>query len=80
MEEVFGNGFRALFIFAYWLQTSEPLPADIVHVFRDQHYIFVGIPVEEYRLHARIRSPKWGTVNMPTAEFARRARPLVDWL
>jgi hypothetical protein len=79
-ERVFGVGFRALFVFAYWLQPEADPPPEIVHAYHDQRYVFVGVPLEEYRLHARIRSPKWGTVNLPTAEFARYARPLADWL
>ncbi len=79
-EQVFGVGFGALFIFAYWLQEQAEPPPEIVHGFRDQRYVFVGVPAAEYRLHARVRSPKWGTVNLPAAEFARCARPLADWM
>jgi hypothetical protein len=79
-EGVFGSGFRALFVFAYWLRVDTSPPPEVVHEFRDERYVFVGVPLEEYQLHARVRSPKWGTVNMPTAEFARYARPLADWL
>ena len=79
-EQVFGDGFRALFVFVYWLEPGADPPPEIVHTFRDERYVFVGVPVEEYRLHARQRSPKWGTVNLPTRQFARFARPLADWL
>ena len=79
-EHVFGVDFRALLVFAYWLQVEADPPPEIVHVFRDERYVFAGVPVEDYRMHLRVRSPKWGTVNMPTAEFARHVRPLTDWL
>lgn len=79
-ERVFGAGFRALFVFAYWLRVAADPPAEIVHAFRGERYVFVGVPLEEYQAQARIRSPKWGTVSVPTAEFARYARPLADWL
>jgi len=79
-EEVFGNGFRALLVFAYWIETASDPPAEIVHQYREQRYVFAGVPLDDYRLHARVRSPKWGTVNLPTREFARFVRPLADWL
>jgi hypothetical protein len=79
-EQVFGVGFRALLVFAYWLLAEAEPPLEIVHEFRGERYVFAGVPVEDYALHARVRSPKWGTVNMPTAEFARFVRPLADWL
>lgn len=79
-ETVFGVGFRALLVFAYGLQTEAEPPAEVVHRFRDERYVFAGVPLEVYRMHARVRSPKWGTVNMPTAEFARHVRPLAEWL
>ena len=79
-EQVFGVGFRALFVFAYWLQAAGEPPPEILHEFRDERYVFAGVPVEEYKVHARVRSPKWGTVNLPAAEFARCARPLADWV
>ncbi|MEW6250439.1 MAG: HYExAFE family protein [Planctomycetota bacterium] len=79
-EEVFGEGFRALLVFAYRLECAGAPPAEVVHEFRDARYVFAGIPVREYELHARIRSPKWGTVNVPVAEFARQVRPMAEWL
>ncbi|MBN2448059.1 MAG: HYExAFE family protein [Phycisphaerae bacterium] len=79
-QTVFGEGFRALLVFAYWIQVEADPPAEIVHEFRDERYVFAGVPVEEYKLHARVRSPKWGTVNMPTREFAGHVRPMRDLL
>lgn len=79
-QEVFGTGFRAMLVFAYWIDTDADPPAEIVHRFRELRYVFVGVPLDEYSQHARVRSPKWGTVNLPTAEFARLVRPLTQWL
>lgn len=79
-ERVFGADFRALLVFAYWLQPEADPPAEIVHAFRGECYVFAGVPLGEYCSHARMRSPKWGTVNMPAAEFARHVRPLADWV
>ncbi len=79
-QEVFGVGFRGIFVFAYGVTPGDGAPAELVHVFRDEHYIFAGVPVEQYREHARVRSPKWGTINMPVREFAALVRPIADWL
>ncbi len=79
-EQVFGSGFAALLVFAYRIEAGPDPPAEVVHRFRDQRYVFAGVPVATYRLHARLRSPKWGTVSMPVAEFARHVRPIASWL
>ena len=79
-QEVFGVGFGALLVFAYRLDAAGQPPAEVVHDFREARYVFAGVPVDEYQLHARVRSPKWGTVSMPIREFARHVRPIADWL
>ena len=79
-EEVFGTGFAGLLVFAYLLEPHAQPPPEVLHVYRDQRYVFAGVPLEAYALHARLRSPKWETVNMPTREFARHVRPMRDWL
>jgi hypothetical protein len=79
-EEVFGPGFAALLVFAYRLDADGLPPADIVHTFRDARYIFAAVPLDEYAANARLRSPKWGTVNMPVTEFARCVRPIAELL
>lgn len=79
-EEVFGAGFAGLLVFAYWLPAHADPPPEVTHTYRAQRYVFAGIPLETYALHARIRSPKWGTVNLPVSEFARHVRPIRDWL
>ncbi len=79
-QEVFGAGFRGLLVFAYWLEAGAEAPRELVHVFREQSYIFAALPLDEYAQCARVRSPKWGTVNVPRRDFARVVRPIVDWL
>ena len=79
-QEVFGDGFAALLVFAYRLETGTAPPDEVVHDFRGARYVFAGIPLDEYATGARLRSPKWGTVNLPVAEFARYVRPIADWL
>lgn len=79
-QEVFGQEFQALLVFAYWLDGGPAPPPGLAHRFRELTYVFAGVPLEEYRTHARLRSPKWGTVHLPVGEFARFVRPIADWL
>jgi hypothetical protein len=76
-EEVFGSGFTAAFVFAYWLQgPPQRSPFEDVHVFRRNCYAFVAVSLAEYVTAARPRSARWQTLTVPSAEFARRARDL----
>jgi hypothetical protein len=79
-ETVFGDGFAALLVFAYALQPHDDPPPEIVTTHHDRRYVFAGIPRAQYAAEARIRSPKWGTVNMPVRAFAAAVRPLADFL
>ncbi|MDX2197395.1 MAG: HYExAFE family protein [Phycisphaerae bacterium] len=79
-EAVFGAGFRAMLVFAYLLESTVGAPPELLYTHQEQSYIFVGIPLADYAAHARLRSPKWGTITMPTAAFAERCRPLAQWL
>jgi hypothetical protein len=79
-ETVFGLGFRGLLVFAYLIDAAADPPAEIVHRFRDERYVFAGVPLDLYRENAIVRSPKWGTVNMRRADFATHVRPLVQLL
>lgn len=79
-EQVFGPSFRGLLVFAYWIAGPAEPPPEVLFEHRDQRYVFCGIPLEEYCLAARLRSPRWGTVNLPVREFQRWVRPLADWV
>lgn len=79
-QTVFGSRFRGLLVFAYVLQSAGTPPEEIVYRHKDQRYVFVGIPLEDYAAHARLRSPKWETVNLPAKRFAEHVRPVADWL
>ena len=79
-QEVFGHGFAALLVFAYRLDADGDPPAEVVHSFREARYVFAGVPLDQYEVHARRRSPKWGTVSVPVREFAKHVCPIADWL
>ena len=76
-EELFGESFRALFVFAYWVVGEKaPLPPEQLFEHRGRIYGFVGLRLSDYVAWARLISPKWETVAMPTSEFRRLARPI----
>ena len=78
-EQVFGDGFRAVLTFVYWI--DPPLtPEAGMFAFRDRWYLMMGIDLAEYRDHMRRRSAKWETVALPAADFQSLARPLETWL
>lgn len=80
-EEVFGRDFQALLVFAYSL--GDPVEArkfTDVHLFRQEFYSFVAVPVELYTRHARLRSPAWQTVNMPLGLFRELLAPVSAYL
>ena len=80
-ERVFGNDFRAVLVFAYWLQgPPQQAPFGDVHFFGSRHYAFAAIGIGEYARHARPRSAKWGTVAMPARRFADAVRDVASLL
>jgi hypothetical protein len=78
-ETVFGDGFKAVFSFVYWI--DPPLaPEPGMFEYRDRWYILMGIDLAEYRNAMRRRSAKWETVALPAEDFRSLARPLESWL
>jgi hypothetical protein len=80
-EKVFGRDFMALLVFAYWLQgPPQRSPFEDVHLFRENHYAFVAIPLSGYLSAAKPRSAKWQTLGMPSAELAEQAGDIARFL
>ena len=73
---LFGPEFRAVFLFIYW---CDELPADglfeeiLEH--RGRWYALRAVSVDEYARAMRVRSPRWGTVHVDGATFARISHP-----
>jgi hypothetical protein len=78
-EQVFGEGFKAVFTFVYWID-APMTPGAGMFEFRNKWYLLMGIDLAEYRNHMRRRSAKWETVCLPAQEFRSLARPLETWL
>ncbi len=76
-EQLFGDGFSGLLVFAYWLVADRtPVSPEHVFEFRDRRYGFVAIGLDDYRRSARTISGRWDTVAMPTAKFRELAIPV----
>jgi len=73
-----GPGYRGLLVFAYHLLAGVALPEDTedLWTWRGRRYLFRAVAVDEYRPHLRVRSPRWGTVDLPSAVFRQLVRPL----
>lgn len=78
-EEIFGPGFRAMFVFAYWSDTQPP-DGEFDHLMqhRDRWYALRCVERGAYEAQARTRSPKWETVDLDAQVFSRLATGLTD--
>lgn len=79
--ELFGPDYRGLLVFAYQLRPEVQLPGDTedLWTWRGRRYLFRAIPVAEYRRDMRVRSPRWGTVDLSRDAFRELVRPLHDF-
>lgn len=80
-EASFGPDYRGLLVFAYYILPEIELRRGTsdVWVWKGRRYLMRAVSVEDYRRHMRVRSPKWGTVHLPTAMFRQIVRPLRDF-
>lgn len=71
-ERLFGEGYRAVFVFVYW---CDDVPPDglftEVFSYQSRWYTVRAVTLEDYTQCMKVRSPKWRTVNLPTADFER---------
>ncbi len=76
-EELFGNGFKAYFVFLYWCE-SQPADALFQEIFSfdDRWYALRSVPVDLYQKHMKQRSAKWGTVDIPVRDFEVISSPV----
>ena len=57
-----------------------PLGTADLWLWHDRFYLLRAVPVDEYRRHMRVRSPRWGTVMLPTAAFRELVRPFREFV
>ena len=71
-ESLFGDGFEAVFVFAYWTDQQPPDGLfDHLLESRGRWYALRSVPMRAYAQHARIRSERWGTVDLDPTQFER---------
>lgn len=77
-EGLFGDGYEAVFVFVYWCDDSPPdgLFAEVFE-FGGRWYTTRAVTLGDYVRHMKVRSPKWGTMNLRTADFERVWRRFV---
>jgi len=75
-SNAFGPGYLSLFVFMYGIQPTVALSetADL-WTWRGVKYLLRAVEVEEYVAAMKVRSPKWGTVTIPSAVFRQLAKP-----
>jgi hypothetical protein len=80
--ELSGPGYTGVLVFAYHVLRSVELPDDVedLWTWRGRRYLLRAVTAADYRRHMRVRSPKWGTVALPTAAFRSLVRPLHHFL
>lgn len=75
-QGLFGEGFRAGFVFVYWCPEQPP---DALYQELIEHcgrwYAMRAVTLDEYEASMRVRSQRWGTVHLPAATFERISRP-----
>ena len=80
-QELFGDAFEALLVFAYLLTADRsPLAPERLFAFRGARYAFLAVRLADYAPHARPISEAWDTVAMPTGLFRGLAAPVEDLL
>lgn len=77
-EDLFGDGFTAAFVFVYWCESAPPHALfEEMFELRDRFYALRAVTLDDYASRMKHRSPRWRTVDVPTAAFDEIARPLV---
>lgn len=73
----FGPGYLGLLVFAYHIVPPFELAADTPDLWEwdGRRYLFRAISADVYRIHARVRSTSWDTVDLPGSIFRQLVRP-----
>ena len=73
-EEVFGNNFVSVFIFAYDLANIDTdTDGKEIFEFNGKRYLFLCLKLSDYRNLMKTRSPRWQTVMLGAEDFRRNA-------
>lgn len=76
-QRLFGDGFLAAFVFIYWCE-AQPPDALFQEMFEDRGrwYAIRAVSAASYASCMRVRSPRWGTVDLSGEDFERLSEPL----
>ncbi|USN97902.1 MAG: HYExAFE family protein [Phycisphaeraceae bacterium] len=76
-EQLFGEPFEAVLVFMYWLDgpALNAREAGLVR-FEGRVYAHRAIRLADYLRELKIRSPRWGTVDLPADAYERVGRTL----
>ncbi|MFG0256338.1 MAG: HYExAFE family protein [Phycisphaerales bacterium JB043] len=75
--ELFGEGFTPGFVFVYWCHDM-PSSSLFEEIFEHEGrwYALRAVTLERYASAMKTRSPRWGTVHVPSSLFERISTPL----
>lgn len=80
-QQIFGEGHRAVFVFAYRIENIDvDFNGRDVFDFDSNRYLFFCVKLDDYRRYMKRRSPKWQTVTLPADKFRRCAVQLSEFL
>ena len=90
-QEVFGDGFRAMLVFAYDLldaKAADDLASEIgtgteasrAFFYRGRVYSFFGVWADEYKTAMHARSQSWETVSVPSRQYRDLRIPVAELL
>ncbi|MCA9302571.1 MAG: HYExAFE family protein [Phycisphaerales bacterium] len=75
-QELFGSGYEAAFVFIYWCADTPPdgLFGELIE-HQGRWYTLRAITLGDYISAMKVRSPRWRTLHLSTADFDRLAAP-----
>jgi hypothetical protein len=75
-QGLFGDAFTPCLLFLYWCD-EQPPDALFQELFehKQRWYALRSITLSDYERHMRVRSPKWGTVDLHPQDFERLSEP-----
>lgn len=80
-QSVFGQGFRAVLVFAYDVIGERARHEfEGLFEFRQRAYAFYGVWADDYRRVMQTRSASWQTVSIPSRAFRELRSPIGEFL
>ena len=80
-QKTLGEGYRAIFVFAYKMENVDvDFNGRDAFDFDANKYLFLCVTLEDYRKYMKRRSPKWRTITLPADKFRQCAVQLREFL